>query len=154
MSIILSWAFGWVLGLGAPILIAVVAGYLILFSPAPLIRQIAFNALIVAACWFGMTIITQSAVSEAVRHERAAVAAAVAVEKQRQADANAAAMAFGEAVVADLQARNADLARQITELNDAADADPTASNCGLGADSMRRLQGIGPSRRDNGRKAQ
>ena len=83
MSLILSWAFGWILGLGAPVLITIGSLYIIFFTALP-IKRLAFDALIVAGCWAGMTLITQSAVTEAVRHERAAVATAVAAEQARQ----------------------------------------------------------------------
>lgn len=83
MSLILSWIFGWWVGLGLPVVITCVAGYLVVTTTGT-IRRLAIDALIVAGCWAGMTVITQSAVAEAVQHERAAVAKAVADEQTRQ----------------------------------------------------------------------
>jgi hypothetical protein len=104
MSLILSWVFGWILGLTAPVLIALGASYVILFTKLP-IKRYAFDALIVAGCWAGMTLITQSAVGEAVRHERAAVDAAVAAEQRRQTEAGAKAL---DALQAQLDQAQAD----------------------------------------------
>lgn len=145
MSIILSWLFGWIIGLGAPILIAVIAGYLLLFSPAPLIRQIALNALVVAACWLAMTVVTQSAVMEAVRHERAAVQAAVAAEKKRQAEASDAAVAEADRQRIATETENAQLQKEIDAYEDqlavVAKSQPDTS-CRSNDDDARRLRSI------------
>jgi regulator of protease activity HflC (stomatin/prohibitin superfamily) len=92
MSLILSWIFGWLLGLGLPILIAAGAGSLAVTTTGA-IRSLAVNVLIVAGCWAGMTGITQSVVGEAIQHEREAVQEAVAAEQARQAEAGAKALA-------------------------------------------------------------
>lgn len=145
MSIVLSWLFGWIIGLGAPILIAAGAGYLLLFSPAPLIRQLAFNALVVAACWFGMTFITQSVVAEAVRHERAAVQAAVEAERVRQSKVADAAITAANVQRDATATENAQLEEKVRDYEEAlavaAKSQPGAV-CRAGADDARRLQDL------------
>lgn len=144
MSILISWVFGWIIGLGAPIIIAAVAGYLILFATSPLIRQIAFNALIVAGCWLGMTFVTQSAVTEAVRHERAAVRAAVEAEQKRQREQSDAAVAEADRQRQATEAENAELQKEVddyeTQLAVASKSQPAPTVCRSTDDDARRLQ--------------
>jgi hypothetical protein len=113
MSVLISWAFGWIIGLGAPILIAAVSLWLLVTSPMPVIRQIALNALIVAACWGTMTLVTQSAVTEALRKEQAAYRKGEDAERGRQSAANDEAVRAANARLVISESDNAQLESQI-----------------------------------------
>lgn len=116
MNFIISWLFGWVLGLSLPVMIAIGSAYVLWAAPVTWswLRQPALVALTASGCWLGMTVITQSAVSEAVRHERAAVAAAVAAEQKRRADATDAAIDAANAQAESTAHENAALQEKVT----------------------------------------
>lgn len=84
---------------------------------------------------------------EGVKACETRVAKAVAEEKARQARVNAEAVAESTAIANDLRERVRQLEQQRMRDDEAADNDAGANSCGLGADSMRRLQTIGPRRR-------
>lgn len=68
--------------------------------------------------------------------------AKAAAEYRRQVKANELARQMAETVIENLERAAGDLTTKIQEVQDAADKDPTATSCGIGADSVQRIDKI------------
>lgn len=135
ISFILSLLLNKVSAIGIPLILCAVALFLALRG----LIHIAIVIAMVAGGVFAAGTLYQEGVKACEAH----TAREIAKVETRLAASRAEAEAFQDKLVAGLLAKNGDLERQKTELEHAADADPAAADCGIGPDSVQRLNSIG-----------